>query len=147
MIALYILTEAVCVYLQLCAVMWERKNDGGEKGDTNKKRDVWIRAGIILLTATFGYFLRSLNFLHIESLWQVLIGIGKVYLLAIGLFFLVFDYAINRKRGRKDWFAYLGDGKDDGTIDNIKWWKHMHPVWRLVVRIAFFILTLIIYFN
>ncbi len=139
-----VVTELISFVIQFTAIFWENNDDKGEKGDTNKTGDVYIRAAIMACTAILGYVIRSMNFLHFGSLAQVAIGIGKVYLLAIGLFVLMFDYILNINRDRRDWFEYLGE---KGTIDNIKWWRNMRPEWRLVVRASFCLITLIIYFN
>ena len=153
---IFMLVEIIALLILAGPMVWERRND--RRGDFNKKGDVIIRALLMALVSIVNYLLRYFNFMHIESLWHMIIGTSQAFLMSIAEFFLIFDYSIAKKFS-KDPFSYLGKS---GWFDNLKWWRGFDlkigrlkisaqskfwPWWRFFIRILFFIVSFIIYFQ
>lgn len=108
--------------------IWERWDD--RKGDFNKTRDVFIRIAIAAGASIFCWLITA------HSLFSAA-------LMCFAIFFLLFDYAMAAKLGHKDWFSYLGES---GPVDNIKFWRNMHPGWRFAIRMGVMAIAIVIYF-
>lgn len=124
----------------MIATIWEVWND--YDGDKNKPGDVWMRAFLLWIEAVA---------LHLITNGNILLAFN----LSIAFFFLIFDYTINYvliKNGtlepprgvRYHWFSYSGKS---GVIDNLKFWRNMNPWVKLIIRMCYFILSLILYFK
>jgi hypothetical protein len=120
--------------------IWESMND--DKGDFNARFDIWLRGLLMVLVATLNvamneltitFFLRSLN-------------------MSLAIFFLLFDYTIafllikNKIVEVKGafWFTYLSKVKQ---VDKLKAWAGLDAITRLMIRLAYFTLSLLIYFK
>ena len=123
----------------MIALIWEVWNDAA--GDTDKKRDVYLRAILLVLEgvtlfAIFGW------------------PIPLAWILSTSIHFLLFDYIIAYvliKNGTLEpprgvtyhWFTYTAKS---GVVDNLKFWKNLNPWLKLLIRVGYFglALTLII---
>lgn len=123
----------------MIATIWEVWND--RLGDLNKTADIQVRFLLLLIEAVLLYLLTDKN---------IFICIN----LSIAFFFLTFDYAINYilikngtlelPRGVKyHWFDYSGK---KGVIDNLKFWKNLNPYVKLLIRVTYFVGSLVLYF-
>lgn len=105
-------------------------------GDTNKQFDVAIRIAIGLLASFVAWFTDGRNFL-------------AAFNLSMSLHWLIFDYAINAILNRTvyekkvNWFTHVGKS---GVIDNLTFWKEMNPYVKLGIRVAYFLISVILYF-
>ena len=152
--------EILAFVVLLAPATWEQYND--KSGDFNKRPDVFYRAGIMLLCSIINYFMREFAFLTYHTPKQILIGVGRAFLMSFGWFLLVFDYWVNYRLGHKvmwnkentGWIQYLGKkvvnvkGKVENKIDNISLWRNTLG-WkgRLVVRLVVFGVCLLIYLS
>lgn len=115
--------------------VWELWND--KKGDLNKKRDVIIRALLMVSSALLCWCLLHQNFFASLNL-------------SVAIFFLLFDYAINivlYKNGvinNANWFSYTAK---KGFVDNVPWWKQMNPWVKFGIRVLYFVGSIILYFT
>src|SRR5688572_21076350 len=133
-------TQILGLCLLFGPYIWEIMND--KRGDFNTKFDTWFRALLMAIVATintamneltFRYFLKSLN-------------------MSFAIFFLLFDYTIafllikNKIVELKGayWFTYLSKLK---KVDTWQPWQSLDPWTRLMIRAAYFVLALLIYFN
>lgn len=139
------IAEAVAFIVLTTPIAWERKNDTGPKGDTNKKQDVFYRiliaaasclANVIVKTIAYGWPGFNLVLLH----W-----ILSAALMCFALFFFIFDYwvASHFVKGSWKWFSYLGER---GWFDNFHLWVKIGPWGRFFIKFAVLIGALLIYF-
>lgn len=123
----------------MIATIWEVWND--RYGDSNKSADIWARTFLLWIEAVILHLLTDAN-------------IFVCFNLSISVFFLTFDYVINYvlikngtiepPRGVKyHWFTHVGKS---GVIDNLKFWKEMNPYVKLGIRVAYFLISVILYF-
>lgn len=131
--------NAISDLLLTAPTIWEHEND--REGDLNKREDVPVRITIGLFVAAVGIFFDR----------NIIFGFN----LSMAIHFMFFDYwiaytllknkIIEPKRGEKlHWFTYTAK---DGFVDNISWWKKMHPVLKLMIRIFYFVGSILIYYN
>jgi hypothetical protein len=124
----------------MIAVISEVWND--RNGDLHKGADVIVR---ILLLVCEAVILHA--FFHKPIL--------SCFILSSAIFFLLFDYAITYvliKNGKLEpplgvkyhWFSYMAK---KGVIDNISWWRNMNPWGRFAIRLAYFVGSLVLYFQ
>lgn len=113
-------------------LFWELNDDKEGEALNRKKRDVFIRVGIALITAAFDYLFLSNNYLRASA----------CFVLSMAIHFFFFDYLMNIIRGVKDWFSHLGKNPFDQLFVKV------NPVVRLYIRLDiliaaydFFILT------
>lgn len=120
--------------------IWELIND--RKGDYNKDIDVFYRlisAGVISFAV------------HLFAK----VNIYAAFNLAMAIHFLFFDYAIaailihnktlEPPRGVKyHWWTYQAK---KGVIDNISFWKNLNPYVKLLIRVTYFVISIILYFT
>jgi len=133
-------TQIIGFSLLFYPLIWELNNDKhGDDGYIkilkfqvkNKTKDVWIRAILIILVSGVNLILNDKCFFC--SL-----------VLSVSIHFLFFDYLIAFILGRKNWFEYLGK---KSFVDNIDFWASQDPLSRLVIRMAFFTICILKYFN
>lgn len=124
----------------MIATFWEVWND--RLGDLNKTADVWIRCLLFLVEAVV---------LHLLTNKNIFICLN----LSIAFFFLTFDYMINYvlirngtlepPRGVKyHWWTYQAK---KGVIDNLSFWKNLNPYVKLLIRVTYFLGSLVLYFT
>lgn len=113
---------------------WELYDD--RKGDLNKKKDVVFRAGTMIAAALVCACVLHQNFFTSLNL-------------SVAIFFLLFDYIIviilNRNVYEKKvhWFTFLGTSSD---IDKLSFWIKLGPWGRFGIRVAYFLIALILFF-
>ena len=119
---------AILCALPLVIHIW---NDS--RGDRKKGND------IIVLSVLAGLMAYGFKHLHVE--WH------KTLPVMFGWHFLIFDYWIVKRlvknkfiNPNSDWFSYLGQSS---WVDNIPFWRGMHPAGRFVIREAVFFGSLI----
>lgn len=105
-------------------------------GERRKKSDVIVLSILAAIQSLLIHY-----YLHIE--WY------RTIAAAFAWHFLLFDYIVvvllvKNKVIRADakWFTYMGHG----TIDSVKLWRD-HPYFRLIVRVAVFVIANAIYFR
>lgn len=119
---------------------WELFDD--KSGDKNKSADVIYRLVLMAGAATAAHYISDENWL-------------TAFNLSLAIFFLCFDYLITAilihngtlepPRGvRYHWFDYTAK---KGVIDNISFWKNLNPYVKLLIRVAYFVLSCILYFT
>lgn len=130
--------DLVAFFALLAPLVWEliddRKGDDGviilgKLALTEKAKDVVLRGVLAFLAAQLNYLLGQ-NFF------------AALYL-AFGLFFFFFDYAVNVILAKPRPFAYTGK---HSRFDNLSYWQDLHPVTRLLVKLAVVVSGLFIYF-
>jgi hypothetical protein len=111
--------------------LWNDRN--GERPD-EKAGDIILASALALIAAVVGYFISGK---------PIIDGL----LLALGLHFLIFDYAIVailKKRGvietKEHWFVYLGSSYTDDVLRQFKPWQ------RLLLKIGVLGIATLIYF-
>jgi len=133
---IFIAILVLCIILLFTAYVWEVINDA--HGDVDKTKDVFIRIGIMLITAVPSWAFADRNYM-------------ASFYLALCIHFLLFDYTINivlwkniiiEKPEAKNWFAYLGE---KGKTDNWAPRRNMNPWKRLGVRVAFIVSAVALY--
>jgi hypothetical protein len=108
-------------------------------GDYNKKIDVLFRMVFIIGISLIIHFLGYANFF-------AAVNVG------VAIHFLLFDYIVTAvliknkviEAPGAHWFSYMGKSS---KIDNIKWWRETSPWIRLHIRLAYFLLSLVLYFK
>lgn len=114
--------------------LFEVWND--REGDLNKVLDVFVRIAISVIVCVINYLATSHPFFASG-------------LMCFAIFFLLFDYTINAILIRNkvidsnDFFSYMGK---KGDVDNIKFWRNMHPGWRFAIRMGVMAIAIVIYF-
>lgn len=122
----------------MIALILEVIND--RDGDLNKGADVFVRLFF------FAFEAWAVHFIFDKPAWAA-------FLLSTAIFFLFFDYVIayvlirngtlEPPRGVKyHWFSYVAK---EGVIDNLKFWKSLKPGIKLGIRIAYFVLSLVLF--
>lgn len=123
----------------MIATIWEVWND--RYGDSNKSTDIWARTFLLWIEAVLLHLLTDTN-------------IFICFNFSISVFFLTFDYVINYvlikngtiepPRGVKyHWLTHVGKS---GVIDNLTFWKEMNPYVKLGIRLAYFLISVTLYF-
>lgn len=121
--------------LLLCGpLVFELVDD--RQGDTDKTMDVALRIAIGLLASFVAWFTDGRNFL-------------AAFNLSMAIHWMFFDYAINIILNKTvyekkvNWFTHVGKS---GVIDNLKFWKEMNPYVKLGIRVAYFLISVTLYF-
>lgn len=114
---------------------YELYND--RNGDLNKKRDVIIRALLMVSFALLCWCLLHQNFFASLNL-------------SVAIFFLLFDYIIililNRNVYEKKvhWFTFLGTSS---AIDKLSFWVKLGPWGRFGIRVGYFVVALVLFLK
>lgn len=123
--------------------LWEIGDD--PLGDLNKRRDVWIRGGIMGLVGLINTLLNVRDNM-VQALYFFALSVNA----SLAIFFLLFDYTIawilirNKIVGLKNlsWFDYLGKV---GEVDNWEPWRKLSGRARFWIRVAYFVVGVGIY--
>ena len=124
----------------MIATIWEVWND--RHGDLNKSQDVVIRAILLIIEAA------TLRLFTHKPFFTCL-------LLSSAVFFMFFDYLITyalirnkviepRIGGGYSWFTVTGK---KGWFDNLKPWKFASPWVRFGIKLAYLIVSLVLFFT
>lgn len=120
----------ILLSIPTCYELW---NDA--KGDLNKKRDVIIRALLMVSAALLCWCLLHQNFFASLNL-------------SVAIFFLLFDYLIililnhNVYEKKVHWFSHLGTSS---AIDKLSFWVKLGPWGRFGIRVLYFIGSIILF--
>lgn len=113
-----------------------------KSGDTNKSSDTIYRLILTSGAATAAHYISGENWL-------------TAFNLSFAIFFMFFDYCIaailirngtlEPPRGvRYHWFTFTGKS---GVIDNLSFWKTLNPYVKLLIRVTYFVIAIILYFT
>lgn len=120
--------------------IWELADD--ERGDNNKTSDTISRLAFTSSAGAAAHYISGENWL-------------TAFNLSLAIHFAFFDYCIaailirngtlEPPRGVKySWFDYSGK---KGVIDNISFWKNLNPYVKLLIRVSYFVIAIILYFT
>ena len=115
--------ELISISVLFIPLIWEIIDDARQ--DKNKKMDVLVRGGLMLVCAVWPWF-------HGHSYFSSVA-------LSFAIFFLLFDYLIHIiMLRRRDWFSFLGTTSD---IDKMGVWKELSAWERFAIRAGVFIVA------
>lgn len=115
-------------------------------GDFNKARDVAGRIGAVLGLLGYDYYVH-------QDWIRTLVFLGLI----LGTFFMFFDYGLNFilwRRGIVEPYRWMtptmivfeAQPSKDSWFDNIPLWKNMYWSIKFIVRLVFYITTVVLWF-
>lgn len=121
------LTSLICFSILSNPTAYELYVERKGEAMKSKRWSIFVRCAIIVVSVWVAAVFKNDD---------LLTDLLKSAALAFGIFFLVFDYAINLILGRKPWFSYLSKSPIDKKFSKVNWKV------RMGVRIVIFVSSL-----